>query len=115
MQHGACTIIPTKINFSSEELVDMIFRCGLNRLHQFASFLSVHIRHSRHNPKLLAYLQNLDIIITSGLPLPQEDEEFAYQNKLNLVVSDTINYDNALFLIIDFTNRIFLGVQNAEL
>lgn len=85
LQHGSCTIKPTKINFSSEELVDMIFRCDLNRLHQFASFLSVHIRHARQNPKLLAYLQSMDIIITSGLPLPQEDEEFAYQNKLNLV------------------------------
>lgn len=65
----------------------MITRCGLNRLHQFATFLSTHLRHARHNPKLLAYLQSLDTILYSGLPLPQEDEDFAYQNKLKLVVS----------------------------
>ena len=87
LQHGSCTIQPTKIAFSSEELVDMITRCGLNRLHQFATFLSTHLRHARHNPKLLAYLQSLDTILYSGLPLPQEDEDFAYQNKLKLVVS----------------------------
>ncbi|KAL5518873.1 hypothetical protein ACEPAH_556 [Sanghuangporus vaninii] len=85
LQHGSCTIQPTKIAFSSEELVDMITRCGLNRLHQFATFLSTHLRHARHNPKLLAYLQSLDTILYSGLPLPQEDEDFAYQNKLRIV------------------------------
>ena len=90
LQHGSCTIQPSKIAFSSEELVDMIIRCDLNRLHQFASFLSTHIRHARQNPKLLAYLQSLDTVLFSGLPLPQEDEEFGYQNKLKLVVSCVI-------------------------
>ncbi|THH07614.1 hypothetical protein EW145_g3248 [Phellinidium pouzarii] len=85
IQHGSCTIQPSKINFSSDELVDMINRCNLNRLHQFATFLSVHIRYARQNPKLLVFMQSLDTILYSGLPLPQEDEEFGYQNKLNLV------------------------------
>ncbi|KAH8120399.1 acetyl-CoA synthetase-like protein [Phellopilus nigrolimitatus] len=85
IQHGSCTIQPTKINFSSEELVDMINRCNLSRLHQFATFLSIHIRHARQNPKLLSYLQSLNTVLYSGLPLPQEDEEYAYQNSLNLV------------------------------
>ncbi|KAI5124628.1 hypothetical protein M0805_004237 [Coniferiporia weirii] len=85
IQHGSCTIQPSKISFSSEELVDMINRCDLNRLHQFATFLSIHIRHARNNPKLLAQMQCLDTIIFSGLPLPQEDEEFAYQNGLKLM------------------------------
>ncbi|EJD03893.1 acetyl-CoA synthetase-like protein [Fomitiporia mediterranea MF3/22] len=85
LQHGACTIQPSKIGFSSEELVEMINRCDLNRLHQFASFLSTHIRHARQNPKLLAHLQSLDTIAYSGLPLPQEDEDFGYQNKLKLI------------------------------
>lgn len=87
IQHGSCTIQPSKIGFSSEELVDMINRCDLNRLHQFATFLSVHIRHAHNNPKLLAHMQSLDTIIFSGLPLPQEDEEYAYQSGLKLMVS----------------------------
>lgn len=92
IQHGSCTIQPTKISFSSEELADMIKRCGLNRLHQFATFLSTHIRHARQNPKLLALLQSLDTVLYSGLPLPREDEEFAYSNGLNLVVSRDFLY-----------------------
>ena len=86
MQHGACTIKPSKIGFSSEELVDMIARCSLNRLHQFASFLGLHIRHARQNPKLLAHLKALDTIMYSGLPLPSEEEEFANQTGLNIIV-----------------------------
>lgn len=69
----------------------MIQRCGLNRLHQFASFLSTHIRHARQNQKFLVYLQGLDTIIYSGLPLPQEDEDFGYQNRLKLVVCTSIS------------------------
>lgn len=87
MQHGGCTIQPTKIQFSSEELGDMIVRCGLNRLHQFASFLSTHLRHARNNPKLLSLFQSLDCVLYSGLPLPKEEEEFALSSSINVVVS----------------------------
>ncbi|KAG9314458.1 hypothetical protein JVU11DRAFT_5255 [Chiua virens] len=84
LQHGSCTIQPTKIAFSSEELVDMIHRCHLNRLNQFSTFLSSHLRNARSNPKLLEQLRSLDEIIFSGLPLNREDEEFAYRNGLKL-------------------------------
>lgn len=84
LQHGSCVIQPTKIGFSSEELIDMIHRCQLNRLNQFSTFLSIHLRNSRQNRKLLGYLQSLDQIIFSGLPLPREDEDWAYKNGLNM-------------------------------
>ncbi|KAG2072765.1 acetyl-CoA synthetase-like protein [Suillus decipiens] len=84
LQHGSCVIQPTKIAFSSEELIDMIHRCQLNRLNQFSTFLSIHLRNSRQNRKLLGYLQSLDQIIFSGLPLPREDEDWAYKNGLNM-------------------------------
>jgi acyl-coenzyme A synthetase/AMP-(fatty) acid ligase len=84
LQHGSCVIQPTKIGFSSEELIDMIHRCQLNRLNQFSTFLSIHLRNSRQNRKLLGYLQSLDQIILSGLSLPREDEDWAYKNGLNL-------------------------------
>ena len=35
LQHGACVIQPTRLDYSSEELIDMITRCGLNRLNAF--------------------------------------------------------------------------------
>lgn len=60
LQHGSCVIQPTKIAFSSEELIDMIHRCQLNCLNQFSTFLSIHLRDSQQNHKLLGYLQSLD-------------------------------------------------------
>jgi hypothetical protein len=86
LQHGACTIQPTKIAFTSDELVDMIHRCGLNRLNQFATFLGAHLRNSRNDSKLLALLGNLDEVIYSGLPLAREEEDWAYRNGIKLRV-----------------------------
>jgi acyl-coenzyme A synthetase/AMP-(fatty) acid ligase len=84
LQHGSCTIQPTKIAFSSEELVEMIHRCQLNRLNQFSTYLSVHLRNSRSHPKLLGYLQGLDEVLFCGLSLNREDEEFGYRNGLKM-------------------------------
>ena len=86
LQHGSCVIQPTKIAFSSEELVDMVNRCGLNRLNQFAAFLAVHLRQSRKDAKLLSILRNLDEVLYSGLPLPRDEEEWAYSQGILLKV-----------------------------
>lgn len=87
IQRGSCVVQPSKINFSSEELTDMIERCNLNRLNQFAAFLSVHLQNSRKDNKLLAKLQGLDEVLYSGLPLPRDDEEWAMKNGIKLKVS----------------------------
>ncbi|ESK98305.1 amp- ligase [Moniliophthora roreri MCA 2997] len=84
LQHGSCVIQPTTISFSSEELIDMIHRCGLNRLNQFAAFLASQLRASRNNPKLLSMLSNLDEVLYSGMPLPREEQEWALRNNINL-------------------------------
>ncbi|KAJ8521428.1 hypothetical protein ONZ45_g1866 [Pleurotus djamor] len=84
LQHGSCVIQPTEIAFKSEELMDMVVRCGLNRLNQFATFLANHLRNSRKDPKLLSTLANLDEILYSGLPLASEEEAWAYRNGLKL-------------------------------
>lgn len=65
----------------------MVRNCGLNRLNQFATFLSHHLRNSRQNRKLLELLQTLDDVIYSGLALPREEEEWAYGNGIRLRVS----------------------------
>ncbi|KAH9836184.1 acetyl-CoA synthetase-like protein [Rhodofomes roseus] len=85
LQNGACTVQPTTVDFSSEELLDMIVRCRLNRLTQFPAFLGIHMRNSRQNPKLLAQLHALDEIFYSGQAMPQEDEEWAYKNDMKLI------------------------------
>jgi acyl-coenzyme A synthetase/AMP-(fatty) acid ligase len=87
LQHGSCVVEPTALAFSTNELMDMIRRCGVNRLTQFAPFLANHLRNARLNPKVLAILQSLDQVIYSGLPLPREEEEWAYRNGINLRVS----------------------------
>ncbi|TFY83769.1 hypothetical protein EWM64_g230 [Hericium alpestre] len=84
LQHGAATIQPSKIAFSPKELAAMVQKCGINRLNQFATFLASHIRHARENPKHLALLQSFAEILYSGLPLPREEEEFAYEQGLKL-------------------------------
>ncbi|KIK71118.1 hypothetical protein GYMLUDRAFT_52257 [Collybiopsis luxurians FD-317 M1] len=84
LQHGACTIQPTTISFSSEELVRMVEMCGLNRLNQFAAFLAMQLRSARKNPSLLSLLANLDEVLYSGMPLPREEQEFALQNNIKL-------------------------------
>ena len=84
LQHGSCTIQPTQIAFSSRELMEMVTRCRLNRLNQFATFLVGHLRGSRKDGKLLATLQGLDEVLYSGLALPQEDEEYAYLHNIPL-------------------------------
>ncbi|KAG6918488.1 hypothetical protein DXG01_014115 [Tephrocybe rancida] len=66
------------------QLVDMIHHAGLNRLNQFAAFLSNHLKAARLDPKLLTLLSGLDEILYSGLPLPREDEDWAYKNGLKL-------------------------------
>ncbi|KAI0286989.1 acetyl-CoA synthetase-like protein [Russula aff. rugulosa BPL654] len=84
LQHGACTVQPSKQAFSSNELSLMIRDCGVNRLNQFATFLAQHLRNSRQNPMLLALLQTLDDALYSGLALPQEEEEWARGNGIRL-------------------------------
>lgn len=86
LQHGTCVIQPTQISFSSEELVAMVHRCGLNRLNQFAAFLANHLRASRLDPKLLSLLSSLDEVLYSGMPLAREEEEWAYRNRIKLRV-----------------------------
>ncbi|KZT05908.1 acetyl-CoA synthetase-like protein [Laetiporus sulphureus 93-53] len=84
LQHGTCVVQPTTIAFSSDELLDIIRQCGLNRLTQFATFLATHLRNSQEDSRLLASLQRLDEVLYAGLPLPQGEEIWARQNGLLL-------------------------------
>ena len=95
--HGWCTIQPTTIAFSSEELLDMIARCGLNCLKQFPTFLSHHLRNSKTNPDLLQALVQLDEVLYGGLALGDEEEAWAFQNGINLRVSRTSAITFCLF------------------
>ncbi|KAF7352393.1 Acetyl-CoA synthetase-like protein [Mycena venus] len=84
LQHNACIIQPVANPYTSDQLVDMIHHCGLNRLTIFGSFLSAHLRTSRLDSKLLAKLASLDEIVYTGLPLPREEESWAYSHGVRL-------------------------------
>ncbi|KAF8640839.1 hypothetical protein AX17_000488 [Amanita inopinata Kibby_2008] len=84
LQHGSCVVQPSRINFSSEELIDMIERCNLNRLNQFSTFLALHLRNSRNDCELLSKLQGLDQVLYSGLPLSRDEEEWAMKKGIKL-------------------------------
>lgn len=101
LKHGSCTIQPSQIAFSSDELQNMIHRGGLNRLNQFSTFISIHFRKARENPKLLVDLQMLDSILYSELPMPQEEEDWAYKNGLKLSVSQIILYSAPIPLLMN--------------
>ena len=86
LYYGSCTIQPTSIAFSSEELLDMIARCGLNRLNQIATFLGNHLRNSKTNPELLRALVGLDEVHYAGADLGREEEAWALRNSVKLRV-----------------------------
>jgi hypothetical protein len=64
----------------------MVSRCSLNRLNQFAAFLAAHLRESRTDSKLLSTLSAVDEVLYSGLPLPRDEEAWAYKNGIQLKV-----------------------------
>ncbi|KIY45488.1 acetyl-CoA synthetase-like protein [Fistulina hepatica ATCC 64428] len=85
LQHGACTVQPPVISFSPAELTDMIQRCGLNRLCQFAAFLAANFRRAMADAKFRDMLLNLDEILYSGMPLSREEEQWALQSGMKLI------------------------------
>lgn len=111
LQHGACVVIPTSMAFSAIELGDMITRCGLNRLNQFAPFLVHHLRAARSDPKVFSLLDNLDELLYSGA-LPREEEDWGFRSGLKLRVSIAIP---TYFLSFSLTRhcRTSLAPQNA--
>ncbi|KAF9653331.1 acetyl-CoA synthetase-like protein [Thelephora ganbajun] len=79
--HAACIAQPTRRDFCSVELGDMIQRAGVNKLHTTATQISVHIRDFRHNPNILHGVRGLEDI-THHAPLNREDEEWLVQNRI---------------------------------
>lgn len=75
----------------------MIRRCGLNRLNQFAAFLAMQLRASRDDPKLLSMLSSLDEVLYSGMPLSQEEQDWAFRNNVNLRVSSRFDLLNSKY------------------
>jgi hypothetical protein len=75
------------MDFSTEELLEMISQCDLNRVVLYATFLSKHIRNAQKHGKVLKAMQGLRQILHTGVTLNREDEEWAFAHNLALTVS----------------------------
>ncbi|KAJ7068744.1 hypothetical protein C8F01DRAFT_1119163 [Mycena amicta] len=84
LQHNACTIQPASNPFTSSQLCEMVRECGMTRVNIFGSYLAGHLRAARHDAKLLDALRNLDEALYTGLPLPREEEAWAYSQGIKL-------------------------------
>jgi hypothetical protein len=84
--HAACVVQPTRRDFSSVELGDMVRRAGANKLHATATQISAHIGDFRHDANILHSVKGLDEI-THHTPLNREDEEWLVQNRITFSVS----------------------------
>lgn len=78
---------PTRPDYPSSEVLDMIARGGVNRLHRSISHLASDIREFRKDRNTLSLLSGLDEIMQCGNMLDREDEEWLTGNGLPLSVN----------------------------
>lgn len=67
-----------------EELLAMTRDCGLNRLVQYAPFVSKHIRAAQQDAEVKRVLQSMRQILHTGVALNPEDEKWGLENGLVL-------------------------------
>lgn len=74
------------MSMSSVEMLAMIRTCSLNRLVQYATFVSEHIRIARTSPSVKEALQGLRQILYTGVALDAQDSQWAFANGLRITV-----------------------------
>ncbi|KAF5392253.1 hypothetical protein D9757_001533 [Collybiopsis confluens] len=83
--HAACVVQPTNGQPPTNELVAMIKQCQINKIYQFPLFLEKHLQAARSDPDILSTLAALDGIMYGGSSLCASEEEWAFQNNVNLI------------------------------
>ena len=87
IQHAACMVQSTGQGYASEELLDMVHRCGVTRLNIFPPFLANHLRSSRKDAAVLRALQDLDEILIAGLTMSDDDQQWVQSHGIKVVNS----------------------------
>lgn len=85
--HCLSVVQPTRLDFSSDELKDMVKRCNLRMLLQFPSYFAAHVKRARTDPELLQILRDLEGIYLGGMALTEDDLAWCVHKGLPLVVS----------------------------
>ncbi|KAJ7141587.1 putative amp-CoA ligase [Mycena filopes] len=81
---GFMTVQTSSTAMPTDELVELITTCGLNRLALYAPFLLVHIKAAQTDPSVLSALQSCRQIMYTGVSLNPDDKNWAYDHDLPL-------------------------------
>ncbi|KZT05761.1 putative amp-CoA ligase [Laetiporus sulphureus 93-53] len=84
--HGDIIVQPSSPTFSTDELLAMVKKCGLNRIATYAPFLVQHIRRAKQDMDVLETLKGLRQILHTGVALNREEEKWAYEQRLPMTV-----------------------------
>ncbi|KAI0720815.1 acetyl-CoA synthetase-like protein [Cerioporus squamosus] len=84
---GGCMAQTSSTAIGVDEFMGLIRVCELTHLVIFATYLSTLIRAARTDESVKLALQSLYQISYTGTSLNKEDEEWAYANSLNVVIS----------------------------
>lgn len=75
------------MSVSSPELLGLVDVCKLNTLALYATFLSELIHDAQKDPKVYEALKGMRQIAHTGVAINKDDEDWAYANGLNIIVS----------------------------
>ena len=85
---GAAFVQTSKAAIGADEFLAMVKQCGLNRLLQYATWLSALIDVARKNEEVLKALQGMRQVMYTGLAMNPEDEAWAFAHDIPLTVSN---------------------------
>ncbi|KIP05680.1 hypothetical protein PHLGIDRAFT_119584 [Phlebiopsis gigantea 11061_1 CR5-6] len=77
---GGSFVQTSRPDIGAEEFLAMVRQCGLNRLLQYASWLSALISEARQNGEVLEAMQGLRQVVYTGVSMNPEDEAWALAN-----------------------------------
>ncbi|KAF5362927.1 hypothetical protein D9758_007080 [Tetrapyrgos nigripes] len=80
--YGGCMIMPSTLSFSTQELLNMIKCCGLNRLSQYSMLMQPVLERARREPEFFQTLKGLRSVLYGGTSLAPEIELWAHQSGL---------------------------------
>ncbi|KAI0790177.1 acetyl-CoA synthetase-like protein [Irpex lacteus] len=81
---GAAFVQTSHAAIGADEFLAMVKQCGLNRLLQYATWLSALIDVARTNDEVLSALQGMRQVMYTGLAMNPEDEAWAYAHGIPL-------------------------------
>jgi acyl-coenzyme A synthetase/AMP-(fatty) acid ligase len=85
---GGAFIQTSRPDIGADEFLAMVRQCGLNRLLQYATWLSALIEVAKKNEEVLKALQGLRQVMYTGLAMNPKDEAWAYAHGIPLTVCD---------------------------